>query len=265
MTVFDEIAETDGDDEWKTWLEKVIDSKNEIVNFVASRQEGGKAGEFVRYFRGSFNLSLHIRFHDVGSSVIIRFPKPGHTATALRDEKVTNEVQFMKFLAQKTMIPLPRVISWGLTKESPQQLGPFIIMEYIDGIRLSIYLKQPTENDQEDVVLKPDIDDAILDTIYDQIADYMVQLSELDFTGIGAISEVHTSNVWSVTGRPLTYNMNELATVSGYPMDKFTTTHFSSTNEYFQNLANEHMVHLRTQRNLADNIEDAQKRFLARY
>ncbi|KAI9704074.1 MAG: hypothetical protein M1836_006935 [Candelina mexicana] len=265
MTVFDEIAETDGDNEWKAWLEKVFASRDEIVHFVTKRREGGKAGEFLHYLKGSFNLSVCIGFSDGGPNVIIRFPKPGHTATALRDEKVANEVQFMKYLSQNTTIPLPRVISWGLTEESPQQLGPFIIMEYVEGTRLSTILKQPTENNQDDVVLNPDIDNTILDFVYDQIAEYMLQLSELDFTKIGAISEDTASNSWSVTGRPLTYNMNELATVSGYPIDRFPTAQFASVDEYFQNLANEHLIHLQTQRNLADDLEDAQKRFIARH
>lgn len=265
MTVFDEIAETDGDEEYSAWLENVTASRDEIVTFVAGRREGGKAGEFVRYLKGSFNLSICIRFNDGGPNAIIRFPKPGHTATALRDEKVVNEVQFMKYLSQNTTIPLPRVISWGLTKESPQQLGPFIIMDYVDGTRLSTILKRPTENDEEDVILNPDIDNKTLDFVYDQIADYIVQLSELNFTGIGAISRDPASNTWSVTGRPLTYNMNELVTVSGYPIDKSPTAQFTSVNEYFKNLVNEHMIHLRTQRNLADDPEDAQKRYIARH
>jgi hypothetical protein len=29
MTVFDELEETNGDDEWKAWLEKVLDSRKE--------------------------------------------------------------------------------------------------------------------------------------------------------------------------------------------------------------------------------------------
>lgn len=128
MTIFDEIAETDGDDEWKAWLEKVFAVRDEIVTFAASRREGGKAGEFVRYLKGSFNLSICIRFSDECPNAVIRFPKQGHTAVALMDEKVANEVQFMKYLSKNTTIPLPRVISWGPTEESPHQLGPFVII-----------------------------------------------------------------------------------------------------------------------------------------
>ena len=71
---------------------KVFALRDEIVTFVVGRREEGKAGEFVRYLKGSFNLSICIKFNDEGPDAIIRFPKPGHTATALRDEKVANGV-----------------------------------------------------------------------------------------------------------------------------------------------------------------------------
>lgn len=111
MTVFDEIAETGGDNEWKAWLEKVFSLREEIVSFTSSRLGEGGNGQFVRYLRGSFNLSLCIVFGDGRRNVIIRFPKPGHIAVALMDEKVKSEVQFMKYLTEKTTIPLPRVLS----------------------------------------------------------------------------------------------------------------------------------------------------------
>ena len=59
-------------------------------------------------------------------------------------------------------------------------------------------------NDQEDVVLDPQIDDMTLDIVYDRIADYMVRLPELDFNNIGSIAEDLTSKTRSVTKRPQT-------------------------------------------------------------
>ena len=38
MTLFDELAEKLGDDQWKEWTARVLDAKEEIVAFVASRQ-----------------------------------------------------------------------------------------------------------------------------------------------------------------------------------------------------------------------------------
>ena len=111
MTVFDELAETDGDNEFRMWLSKVIDAKKEIVAFVASRRPGKPAGELDGYLKGSFNLSLVVKFSDGGPRAVICFPKPGHTATAFRDEKVRNEVQFLQFLSEKTTVPIPRVVS----------------------------------------------------------------------------------------------------------------------------------------------------------
>ncbi|PGH13435.1 hypothetical protein AJ80_06304 [Polytolypa hystricis UAMH7299] len=200
MTVFDEIAETNGDNEWKAWLEKVLDSKVEIAKFPASRRKGGnQAKEIVGYLKRSFNFGIRITFGDPGPDT------------------------FMKYLSQNTTIPLPRVIDWDLTAESPQQLGPFIIMDYVDGTCLATVLKQPTQDDEEGMILNPTIDDAKLDKVYGQIINFMLQLSQLGFSCIGSISEDPVSNTWSVTD----------------------------------------IQHER--RNLADDPEDAQKRFVARH
>lgn len=102
----------------------------------------------------------------------------------------------MDYLSQDTTIPIPRVHNWGLTAESPQQLGPFIIMDYFEGTLLSKVLKQSTKSDEEDMVLDPSIDHSMLTKIYRQIADYLLQLSQLTFTRIGAISK--TGSDWMI-------------------------------------------------------------------
>ena len=268
MTVFDELAETDGDEEFKAWVSDVYDAKQKIIDFVSSRREGHPVGEFDGYLKGSSNLSLVIiiRFDDGGPKAVIRFPKPGITATKLRDEKVKNEVQVLEFLREKTTIPVPRVVSWGMTKDSPAHLGPFMIMESVDGLSLATILQQPTENARDEVVLKTDVDDTKLDYFYEQLADYMLQLSRLDFTTIGAITKNSSSNEWDASARPLTYNMNELRTVvSKVPTDGDPTAPFTSANSYLHSLADEHLVHLQTQRNLANNRDDAKRRFIARH
>lgn len=86
----------------------------------------------------------------------------------------------MEFLSRNTTIPLPRVHSWGLTAESPK-LGPFIVIDFVEGTLLSTLLKLETEDEDEDLILNPDINDAVLDKIYSQIADYILQLSRLTF------------------------------------------------------------------------------------
>ncbi|KAK2802798.1 hypothetical protein FQN50_007204 [Emmonsiellopsis sp. PD_5] len=264
MTCFDEIAEVKAEREWLAWKDRVLDSMEEIATFVARRCKRGDPERIVRYYRGSFNICIRIKFKDTSPDAIIRFTKAG--VTAFRDEKVEKEVQVMKFLRQRTTIPLPRLISWGLTAESPQRLGPFIIMEYVEGIHLSDILKKPTANSEEKEILNPDVDDTTLNIVYRQIADFMLQLYNFDFTHIGAISEVvEGANTWAVTGRPLTYNMNELAVSTGYPINRFPAERFASANEYFRSLADQHLFHFHTQRNLANDSEDARKRYIARH
>lgn len=261
-TYFDKIAEKNGNDEYRAWLHQVLDSKTEISDFVASHQKRRGKGTFVGFLMGSFNLSCCFTFK-AGPDVIIRFAKPG--LTALRDEKITNEVQIMEYLSQNTTIPIPCVHSWGLTAESPRQLGPFIIMDYMDGVNLETVLKQPGAKNQASMILNPEIENNVLELIYHQIADYMLQISELTFPRIGAISIDDASNLWSVTRRPLTHNRNQLATVAGYPDHQIPTRPFVRARGYLMSVADEHLTHLWTQRNIADNLETAQKRFVARH
>ncbi|CAG9994498.1 unnamed protein product [Clonostachys byssicola] len=261
---FDEIKKTEGEDECRAWLTKIYGAEDELAEFVATRLGTGRAPKYVDFLTGSLNISFRFKFSDGGPDTIIRFPSPGPTATFIRDEKVANEVQAMEYLRQNTTIPLPRVYSWGLTAESPQQFGPFIIMDYVEGTLLSTVLQQPTERDQQDLVLNPSIDNSQLDTIYRQIADYLLQLSRLTFTHIGAISR--DGDTWSVTKGPLTHNMNELAaTVAGYPTSLLPTSTFDQAGDYFESISDEHLAHLFTQRNLAGDREIAQARFIARH
>ncbi|KAI9696489.1 MAG: hypothetical protein M1820_008117 [Bogoriella megaspora] len=264
---FDELAETDGDDECRAWLSRLFDKKAEVVDSVTDLLEGRGPGSYVSFLKGSFNFSYRIRFSKGFPDALIRFPKPGHTATDWRVEKVENEVHTMEFLRQHTTIPIPVVHVWGTTanpttKKAARnllELGPFIIMDYVEGTLLSTVLKEP---DQEDMVLKSNIDPKILDKVYRQIAGYMLQISQLRFPRIGAISKDDRGN-WSIR-RPLTYNMNELVTVAFYPKDRFSTTPIDRASDFFKSVANEHLSHLMIQRNLADDEEIARKRFIAR-
>ena len=132
MAFVAEVVEAKGEAKWIAWKDKVLDSNGEIAVFVARRRQGGDAKEIIR---GSFNICIRINFKDTGPDAIIRCPKAGVIAFSV--EKVEKKVQVMRFLHQRTTIPLPRLISWGLTKDSPRCLGPFLIMDYVEGTHLS--------------------------------------------------------------------------------------------------------------------------------
>ena len=263
MIEYDEIAEANLDEKWKPWFIKAFRAQDEIAAFVSQYRQGRASGK-PKFHRGSFNLCIQVTFHDGGPDAIIRFPRPGHSAFS--EEKVKKEVGAMVILQRETTIPLPRLIHWGLTADSPQQLGPFIITEFVSGMHLSKFLRDPTENENESKThyLDPNIDNEILDVIYDQVADFMLQIFQLDFNRIGAISQQPGSNAQDIE-RPLTYGMNELATLTGYPINEFSTKQFKRVTDYFEALTNQHMTHLWTQRNIAYSPASAKALYIARH
>ncbi|EQL01289.1 hypothetical protein G6O67_004499 [Ophiocordyceps sinensis] len=264
MTDYDEITRANGDDELRPWVRRLYDARDDVVSFVDDRLGGQGAGKFLSFLKGSFNISFHIGFGHEKPSAVIRFPKPGHMHSPWRADKVANEVHAIEYLRQHTTIPLPTIRCWGLADESPQQLGPFIIMDFINGVKLSRFLEQPTQGEYADMTLNPDIDHVTLDTIYDQVADYMHQLSRLEFPLIGAVSK-EPSGTWAVTGRPLTYDMNELVTGAAYPPQALPAAPFHSASDFFDSIANQRLLHLRTQRNLARDESDVRRRFVSRW
>lgn len=145
---------------------------------------------------------------------------------------------------------------------SPQKFGPFIISDFVEGVHLSDVLKDPSNPKQ--LYLNPQIDEQTLDKVFDQIADITLQLYEFNFNRISAISRDSSAGTWSVTRRPLTYSMNELATTTFFPVDKFPTAPFASAREYFRALVSEHKTHLWTHRNLCGNPVHARDKYVSR-
>lgn len=114
------------------------------------------------------------------------------------------------------------------------------------------------------MILNPNIDEHTLATIYIKLADYMLQISRLQFTRIGAISK-DASETWTIIGRPLTYNMNELTSGTACPVDKFPTTPFDCANDFFHSLSRQHLLHLKLQRSGSVDEAMIRERFVARH
>ncbi|KAK0621572.1 hypothetical protein B0T17DRAFT_508909 [Bombardia bombarda] len=266
MAPYDFIAEKNIKGERLAFARRLIQAIGDIVSFVDNRLGWNRSGKFGGFFKGSFNISLDVKHGESDEHVLIRFPSPGNVYGPWRDEKVKNEVMVMNYLREHTSIPVPCVRSWGLTEESPQQLGPFIIMDFMEGQDLSDLLQQPTESKEEPIILDPDIDEARLDFVYEQVASFMLELSHLEFPRIGAISKDATSGQWAVAGRPLTYDMNEVVTLGCYPADQFATmVSFDRASDYFEARARCFQTHLEVQRNIAGDDEDfAWSQFVAR-
>ncbi|KZL78205.1 phosphotransferase enzyme family protein [Colletotrichum tofieldiae] len=166
MAPFDFIAEQNVRDARLAFARSLIEMKEDIVAFVDKRLGWNGTGYYDGFLKGSFNISLVVQRADSEEHVIICFPVPGNIHEPWRDEKVENKVMVMRHLRDLTSIPVPLVRDWGLTENSPQHLGPFIIMDFVEGQDLSDLLQQPTENKEDAIVLDPDVNNAKLDFVY---------------------------------------------------------------------------------------------------
>jgi len=92
----------------------------------------------------------------------------------------------MYYVKSHTTIPVPAIHHWGLSKDNPLGLGAFIIMEFIAGMSLRNILTEETDPDSK--ILKSDFPDEKLRILYRQIADFHLQLYQLNFSSISALS-----------------------------------------------------------------------------
>lgn len=264
MAPYDTIAKKNADDERIAFARRLVDVANDVIAFVDKRLDWNGYAEYDGLVVGSFNIGLKLRRCTSNECVIIRFPYPGKVHTPWREEKVENEVAAMNYIRDHTSIPVPRIRCWGLADGSPHQLGPFIIMDWMDGQNLGRFLAPPTADKTKLIYLDENLDEAMLDTIYEQIAGFMLELSRLEFLRIAALSG--RANGEAVARRPLTYDMNEIVTMGGYAAEKLAdTAPFDRASDYFATCARHFRSHLEAQRNIAGDDDDlAGRQFIAR-
>ncbi|OBT76811.1 hypothetical protein VF21_04529 [Pseudogymnoascus sp. 05NY08] len=126
------------------------------------------------------------------------------------EQKVRAEAATMRYIREKTDIPVPTVIAYGMADNNPSGLDLFLITTFVKGMLLGEMLKADSLDEQGDKVLRSDIPDSILEVVYRQIADITLELSEHDFDQIGSLS-LNVDDTWSIGSGPLTLNSNELA------------------------------------------------------
>jgi hypothetical protein len=183
------------------------------------------------------------------------------------EEKVRNEVAIMRYILDQTSIPAPFVLDWGTRKDSPLELGPFMIMEFVDH-HTSMYdvLNIPGCSRACRGILDPDFDENELEGLYGEMADILLQLSQPSFSHIGSLGQVDDFT-WEVRYRPLSLPMNELIRLGSLPQGCLPSldTTFDTASSYFESLAELHIMHLRNRRNDAiDSADDCRRKFVAR-
>ncbi|EGX95148.1 Protein kinase-like domain [Cordyceps militaris CM01] len=265
QTPFDDVAFEASERTEEEWRKLMVQESTlmAIGRFIVKHRGGGTPTLLSILKAGSFNAQFRMEFQD-GGSAVIRFPKAG--TTMFPEEKIQNEVATMKLIQEKTTIPVPFILHWGSREESPLQLGPFIIMEYVKHhTDMGQALNIPGRSLQDPPYLDPNINPAKLEKLYRQVADILLQLSRLQFPAIGAFEETDDCT-WEVTQRPLSMFMNELIRLGSFPRAKLPESTFQASPDYFERLAQLHLDHLTYQRNDAvESEEDGKRKFIARH
>jgi hypothetical protein len=151
---------------------------------------------------------------------MIRFPRVGMVCDDYTDEKVAMEVTALSLIYNRTNIPVPRVQAWGPATSNPLGLGPFIIMDFINGVSLSDLLKDPNAK-HPTRLMREDISDSDIEVIYRQLANFLLQLFKLDFDRIGSLPSLRAEAQSYAPIRPLTFKAHSILQNGG--VDTFGT------------------------------------------
>lgn len=130
------------------------------------------------------------------------------------------EVEVMSLIREKTTIPVPQIKAWGLAASNPLGLGPFIIMDFIEGVSLNRLLKDH-DAEADTRLIKEDINDDDIEFIYRQFANFLLQLFKLNFDRIGSLPSPKTQ--FPVSIRPMTFKVHDIMQTGG--VNTFGTAH----------------------------------------
>lgn len=257
---FDDIALNHFDGLKKEWVELCSRSARGICG-LANKYRNRDDCLLRSMHSGSFNFSLRLHWEDDGDDWLIRFPLPGKSM--FPEEKVRGEAILMTYIADNTTIPVPRVIASGTADENPTGLGPFIIMTWIEGRKMSELLRTSDSSDKEET-LNPDIDEETLKALYGQMAQVLLKLWKLDFDCIGSLSNNEVTGKPQVTKRPLTLAMNELVRTCGLT-DLDPPRTYNSSTDYIVSLLELQSKHLQQQRNSIYDSADCREKYASRH
>ncbi|KEY73236.1 hypothetical protein S7711_11489 [Stachybotrys chartarum IBT 7711] len=205
-------------------------------------------------YRGSFNAGSRVVFTD-GTTWLVRFPLVGSVCDRYADEKTAMEVETLYLISEKTTIPVPKVRAWGIAADNALCLGPFIMMDFIDGVSLDTIIRaDPTTR-----LMKHDINDSDIEFIYRQFANIWLELFQLNFDKIGCLPPIKTG--FPVCARPLTLKLHDILQAGGVDCFGDRNKPISTALEYFHHIVSQDWKQLHEQANSVDGEYNARAKY----
>jgi hypothetical protein len=238
---FDELAWDKNDEEWEE-AQKALTNKSlcRRLELLVAEKFGKPATWITPMIIGGFNNLYRIRVEDISPDVLVR--RPFVSQTQFPEEKTLREAATAKYIQQNTKIPTPRVLYYSDVSD----IGPFIIIERVENkLTLSHALTTPDVDRLITHALDPNISQTTLEDLYLKVTNIILELLHHRFTRIGSLLEAEDGS-FSVGGRPITQNMNNMLQLANIPSAIFSPERktFQSSDDYYVNLAQGHLVQL---------------------
>ncbi|QSS63955.1 hypothetical protein I7I51_01016, partial [Histoplasma capsulatum] len=173
--------------------------------------------------KGGFNICFPVEFAqdavDDGKPQRWMVRVPVLPRLAFAEEKIRGEIATMKFIAEKTTIPIPKL--HGYSVNSNNQLGlPFLLLEFIEGKSLFTVKFRELPRPQRC-------------ELFSKLGDIYIQLFQHKFDRIGALTLDSKDENWVFAhNRPLSVLMNDQALAGIDPPFVEPNHTFQSTIDY---------------------------------
>lgn len=178
---------------------------------LAGQKFGRKATFRPPITIGGYNILYKVQVEGMASDVYVRLPCPDWAQVPV--EKTLQEGATARYVKQYTQVPVPEVFYYGQKSD----LGPFIIVSHVENSGLMVNrIKTPNPDPDVVAVLDPNISESLLSSLFEKAARCLLQHSRLSFDRIESLSE-NNDNTFSVTGRPLSKNMNDMLQLANIP------------------------------------------------
>jgi hypothetical protein len=175
------------------------DLRQSLIDFICKYRPGKNPRLGDPWKFGSYNYNLEIIFDD--EIVLFRFPIPG--VVVYPDDKVRAEVATIRYIAEHTTIPVPRIYHWGTAADNPTRLHvPFIIMEHIPH---ATNIGQALEDPDYNIPSVPESEKR--EYLYQKMADLSLQLYSLTSDRIGSLGILENGE-YAVSSAPLPLNIS---------------------------------------------------------
>lgn len=209
---------------------------------------------------GGFNVLYPLRIDGL-PPILVRQPCPNQAV--FPEEKTRVEAATAAFVAQRTGVPTPRVLKYGVDPE----IGPFLVLRDLGTRRdMTDAMQAPRKDPGDTPILDPDIEEGKLKGLYAEMARCTLHLAQPTFPRIGALVE-ESGGDYVVAERPFTMNMNNMVRLSNIPASIFPAkgTTYQTASGWYAVLAEMQIATLVFQHNdVVTSEDDCRTKYVSR-